>query len=434
MPQCVVIADDLTGGNATGVLLKKMNYQAYTVMNTESMDLQALEDCDCVIYPTDSRSVAPEVAYQRVYDICSLLKDDAVKVYSNRIDSTLRGNLGSETDAMLDCLGEDYVAIVAPCFPASGRIVIGGYMLVNGLPLHKTDIAIDPKTPVKVSEVEVLFHEQSKYKTASILMKDLMHGKHYLADVMKAHVAEGCRILVVDCVTQEDLDLIADAAITSKLKIVAVDPCVFTATLSRKLITPTQKKEKNRILAVVGSVNPNTKAQMEELWLSQRIHNVFVKTRELLESEEQRSAEIQRVIHEILEVSHLNTVSTVTGDGIYPENRIDFQPYMEKYHCSMDDVTDKINSAFAEIAYGIFQAQPEYKGLYTSGGDVTVAVCKKFQTAGLSLSDEVLPLAAYGQFLTGEFAGIHIITKGGSQGERDAINRCITYLKEKLYI
>ena len=403
MPQCVVIADDLTGGNATGVLLKKMNYQAYTVMNTESMDLQALEDCDCVIYPTDSRGVAPEVAYQRVYDICSLLKDDAVKVYSNRIDSTLRGNLGSETDAMLDCLGEDYVAIVAPCFPASGRIVIGGY-------------------------------EQSKYKTASILMKDLMHGKHYLADVMKAHVAEGCRILVVDCVTQEDLDLIADAAITSKLKIVAVDPGVFTATLSRKLITPTQKKEKNRILAVVGSVNPNTKAQMEELWLSQRIHNVFVKTRELLESEEQRSAEIQRVIHEILEVSHLNTVSTVTGDGIYPENRIDFQPYMEKYHCSMDDVTDKINSAFAEIAYGIFQAQPEYKGLYTSGGDVTVAVCKKFQTAGLSLSDEVLPLAAYGQFLTGEFAGIHIITKGGSQGERDAINRCITYLKEKLYI
>ena len=434
MPQCVVIADDLTGGNATGVLLKKMNYQAYTVMNTESMDLQALEDCDCVIYPTDSRGVTPEVAYQRVYDICSLLKDDAVKVYSNRIDSTLRGNLGSETDAMLDCLGEDYVAIVAPCFPASGRIVIGGYMLVNGLPLHKTDIAIDPKTPVKVSEVEVLFHEQSKYKTASILMKDLMHGKHYLADVMKADVAEGCRILVVDCVTQEDLDLIADASITSKLKIVAVDPGVFTATLSRKLITPTQKKEKNRILAVVGSVNPNTKAQMEELWLSQRIHNVFVKTRELLESEEQRSAEIQRVIHEILEVSHLNTVSTVTGDGIYPENRIDFQPYMEKYHCSMDDVTDKINSAFAEIAYGIFQAQPEYKGLYTSGGDVTVAVCKKFQTAGLSLSDEVLPLAAYGQFLTGDFAGIHIITKGGSQGERDAINRCITYLKEKLYI
>ena len=66
--------------------------------------------------------------------------------------------------------------------------------------------------------------------------------------------------------------------------------------------------------------------------------------------------------------------------------------------------------------------------------DVTVSVCERFQTAGLNLEDEVLPLAAYGQFLKGEFEGVHIITKGGSQGGSDAINRCITYLKEKLYI
>ncbi|MDO5145658.1 MAG: four-carbon acid sugar kinase family protein [Eubacteriales bacterium] len=434
MPQCVVIADDLTGANATGVLLKKMNYKAYTVMNTERIELTSLEDCDCVLYPTDSRGVSAEIAYNRVHNVCSLLKGDDVKVYSKRIDSTLRGNLGSETDAMLDCLGEDYVAVVAPCFPSSGRIVIGGYMLVNGLPLHKTDIAIDPKTPVTVSEDAVLFREQSRYKVASIYMKDLMHGKHSLANLMKEHVKAGCRILTVDCVTQEDLDLIADAVITSGLKVVAVDPGVFTATLARKLIVPAEKKEKSRILAVVGSVHPNAKVQMEELWLSQRTHNVFVKTRELLEGEERREKEISRVTKEILAECGKNVVSTVTGDGIYPENRIDFAPYMERYRCAMDDVTDKINTAFAEITYRIFKAEPEFKGLYTSGGDVTVSVCRRFQTAGLSLMDEVLPLAAYGQFLKGEFEGVHIITKGGSQGERDAINRCITYLKEKLYI
>ena len=430
MPQCVVIADDLTGANATGVLLKKMNYKAYTVMNTERIELSTLSDCDCVLYPTDSRGVDAEIAYNRVHNVCSLLKGDEVK----RIDSTLRGNLGSETDAMLDCLGEDYVAIVAPCFPSSGRIVIGGYMLVDGIPLHKTNIAIDPKTPVKVSEAAVLFREQSKYQVSSILMKDLMHGKHYLADLMNKCVAEGSRILVIDCVTQEDLDLIADAAIRSKLKVVTVDPGVFTATLSRKLIVPSEKKEKNKILAVVGSVNPNTTVQMEELWLSQRTHNVFVNTKELLEGDERREQEIARVTRLILEECDRNVVSTVTGDGIYPENRIDFKPYMKQYECSLDKVTGMINSAFAEITYRIFKSEPTFKGLYTSGGDVTVAVCEKFQTAGLSLMDEVLPLAAYGQFLKGEFEGVHIITKGGSQGGRDAINRCITYLKEKLYI
>ena len=107
---------------------------------------------------------------------------------------------------------------------------------------------------------------------------------------------------------------------------------------------------------------------------------------------------------------------------------------MERYNCSLDEVTGKINSAFAEITYRIFKAEETFKGLYTSGGDVTVAVCQKFDTAGLSLLDEVLPLAAYGQFLKGEFEGVHIITKGGSQGDKDAINKCITYLKEKLYI
>lgn len=434
MPQCVVIADDLTGANATGVLLKKMNYKAYTVMNTERIELSTLSDCDCVLYPTDSRGVEAEIAYNRVHNVCELLKDDEIKVYSKRIDSTLRGNLGSETDAMLDSLGDDYVAVVAPCFPSSGRIVIGGYMLVNGLPLHKTDIAIDPKTPVNVSEVAVLFEEQSKYKVSSILMKDLMHGKHYLADLMKKCVSEGSRIIVVDCVTQEDLDLIADAVITSKLKVITVDPGVFTATLSRKLIVPNDKKEKNKILAVVGSVNPNTKVQMEELWLSQRTHNVFVQTKELLEGDERREQEIARVTKEILDECDRNVVSTVTGDGIYPENRIDFRPYMERYQCSLDTVTGMINSAFAEITYRIFKAETTFKGLYTSGGDVTVAVCTKFQTAGLSLMDEVLPLAAYGQFLKGEFEGVHIITKGGSQGGSNAINKCITYLKEKLYI
>ncbi len=434
MPECIVIADDLTGANATGVLLKKMNYKAFTIMNTERIELTTLKDCDCILYPTDSRGISSEMAYNRVYNVCNLMKNDKVKVYSNRIDSTLRGNLGSETDAMLDSLGEDYVAIVAPCFPSSGRIVIGGYMLVNGLPLHKTDIAIDPKTPVKISEVGELFKQQSKYQVSTIYTKDLMHGKHYLANLMNQCVKDGSRIITIDCVTQEDLDLIADAVITSKLKIVAVDPGVFTATLARKLITPTEKKEKSRILAVVGSVNPNTTAQMEELWLSQRTHNVFVQTKELLESPERRTEEISRVVQEILDEADRNVVSTVTGDGIYPENRIDFKPYMERYNCSLDEATEMINQSFAEIAYEILRADPSFKALYTSGGDVTVAVCKKFGTAGLDLQDEVLPLAAYGQFLKGEFSGTHIITKGGSQGSKDAINRCITYLKEKLYI
>ncbi|MDD2978681.1 MAG: four-carbon acid sugar kinase family protein [Hespellia sp.] len=434
MPQCIVVADDLTGANATGVLLKKMNYKAYTVMNMERIELSTMKECDCLLYPTDSRGVEPDVAYNRVKNVTELLKADGVKVYAHRIDSTLRGNVGYETDAMLDCLGEDYIAIAASAFPSSGRVIIGGYMLVNGLPLHKTDAALDPKKPVKTSEVKAVFQEQSKYPVASIKMKEMMHGKHYLAEVITNLVKEGNRTIVFDCVTQEDMDLIADAVITSKIKFIAVDPGVFTATISRKLIVPAEKKEKNKILAVVGSVNPVTKTQMEELWLSQRTYNVFVNTKELVESAERSQAEVERVVDEVISNCPLNSICTVTGDGLYPENRIDFQFYTNRDHTDVEEISNRINLAFADITKKIFEKESAFRGLYTSGGDITVAVCRAFNTAGLTLMDEVLPLAAYGQLLKGEFDGVHIITKGGSQGGSDGINQCITYLKEKLYM
>ena len=434
MLECVVIADDLTGGNATGVLLRKMNYQANTVLNLAAVDEEVLRTSDCVIYPTDSRGISPELAYERVRGACEALAGEGVKVYAHRIDSTLRGNLGSETDAMLDVLGPDYIAIAAPCFPATGRIVCGGYMLVDGVPLHKTNIAIDPKTPVKTSDVVALFTQQSKYGVAAIDLNEMMKGAYYLADRIGVLAEKGVRTIVFDCISQEDLDLIADAVIESGKKTIAVDPGVFTATMARKLITPTDRTPSSLILAVVGSVNPNTRAQMEYLWLSQRTYSVMVETKRFLESAVARESEIKRVVTEILAEAGNYQILTVTGDGIYPENRIDFGPYMEKLGCSMDEVTGIINRSFAEIAYRIFEAKPAFRALYTSGGDVTVAACERFGTAGLRLHDEVLPLAAYGTFLEGAYDGVHIITKGGSQGGEDAIAQCITYLKEQLFI
>jgi uncharacterized protein YgbK (DUF1537 family) len=308
-------------------------------------------------------------------------------------------------------------------------------MLAKGLPLHKTEAASDPKTPVKTSEVKCVFEMQTKYRVATLKMKDMMLGKHYLADKIREKVEEGNRILTFDCVTQEDLDLIADAVITSKIQFLAVDPGVFTTTIARKLIVPKDKQRKKKILTVVGSVNAVTRIQMEELWRRQRMaHNSFVKTKELLESEKRRNEEIRRVVEEVLDKQEKYEILCVTGDGIYPENRIDFSEYFARHQWHIDDVSQRINSAFAEITERIFLRNADFQGIYTSGGDITVAVCKQFDTAGLRLLDEVLPLAAYGTFVKGKFEGTHIITKGGMVGESDAISKCVTYLKEKLYM
>ena len=434
MAKCIVIADDLTGANATGVLLKKMDYNTYTMMNAERLELSLSDSCDCLMYPTDSRGIDKELAYNRVYNAAKLLFDSEVKVWAKRIDSTMRGNIGAETDAILNVLGDDVIAISAPCFPESGRTVVGGYLMVNGLPLHKTSVALDPKCPVKTSNVADIFRQQSKFKVGSIKLDDMMSGKHVLAEHMKKLVNEGNRILVFDCVTQGDLDLIADALITSGLKFAAVDPGVFTATIARKLITPVKKDTKHKILALIGSVNPVTKAQVEELWLNQRTaYNVFIKSSLMLENDGIRDAEIKRVSDELLEKSSKYEILTAVGDGIYSENRIDFSKYTDRYD-NTDKMTERINDAFAQIGYNVLSQNLAFKGIYSSGGDITQALCKKFNTTGLRLLDEVLPLAAYAEMMSGDFPDIKIITKGGMVGDDDAANRCITYLKEKLYM
>ena len=122
MHRCVVIADDLTGGNATGVMISGYGYDTYSIVNMEGLDPNNMPECDCIVYPTNSRQVSADTAYKLVYNATKFFMNDNIKVYSKRIDSTLRGNLGSETDAMLDALDNDAIAMVVPCFPQAERV------------------------------------------------------------------------------------------------------------------------------------------------------------------------------------------------------------------------------------------------------------------------------------------------------------------------
>ncbi|MDO5292632.1 MAG: four-carbon acid sugar kinase family protein [bacterium] len=430
MARCVIIADDLTGANATGAMLQKINYSAYTVMNAERLNLSNLESCDCVVYPTDSRASEDKVAYNRVYNVTKLLQSEEVVLYSKRIDSTLRGNIGVETDAMLDCLNKDAIAMVVPCFPESGRIVCGGYMLVNNVPLHKTEAAIDPITPVHTSKLEKIYSSQSKYKTASIYIEDLMKGKEHIIELLNSFANSGVRAVLFDAVSHEDIDLIADAVLESGISFITVDPGPFTATVARKCITPNVKKEESKILAVVGSVNAVARQQMEEFFLSQEPFHVFAKTAEFVKNEQAREQEIARIVNEVLENSKDYTVCCVIGDGIYLENRID----LSVMETGEEDISSIINQSFAKITKRIVDSEPKFSGIYSCGGDITVAISKEFDASGIKLLGEVLPLAAYGEILEGSYDGMKIITKGGMAGGKTAMRDCIQYLKEKLLI
>lgn len=136
-----IIADDLTGANATAALLST---KGFTTMTCLDNDAKEAERFDVVSFSTDSRSVSSAEAYRRVAECVARINPEQTLI-SKRIDSTLRGNLGAEVDAVIDSFPH-LMAIVVPVYPSSGRICVGGSLLVDGIPLQNTAMRNDPKT------------------------------------------------------------------------------------------------------------------------------------------------------------------------------------------------------------------------------------------------------------------------------------------------
>lgn len=435
MIQVAVIADDLTGANATGVQIRKNGLKVVTLMTSDRQSIKNIEGYDCLITATNSRAMDAKEAHARVLNMGhALLQHEGIKVFSKRIDSTLRGNLGSETDAFLKVLGEDYMAIVVPVFPSSGRVAMGGRLLVNNVPLHQTEAAADPTTPIQTPVIADIFSQQTQHEIGSIFIEELSKGIAHLSERLLSFKQAGKRIIVIDAVTENEVNLIAEAVITSNIKFLAVDPGVFTAAVCQQMVKPTREvlTSHNKILVAVGSVNPIAAKQVETFLATTKSHTVFMDVHEFLKGESHRQSEMNRVVEAVKVNQDHYEVSSVIGSGIHPKNRIDLKQYVNEHGGSVDEISHLINHSIAEIVQKLLASTSVFQGLYTSGGDISVAICEHLQAIGLELISEVVPLASYGILQKGPHEGLKLITKGGMVGDEDAIVTCVNHLKGEI--
>lgn len=137
MPKLVIIADDLTGANDAGVQFAKYGMRVQVLLGDSTIAGNGAA-VDVLVLDTDSRAVAPEVAFARVQAASRLVKNAAgnneTPLIFKKVDSTLRGNLGPEIDAAMAEFGFDWAAVV-PAFPANGRITAGGWHLLHQVPI-----------------------------------------------------------------------------------------------------------------------------------------------------------------------------------------------------------------------------------------------------------------------------------------------------------
>jgi D-threonate/D-erythronate kinase len=147
----LALADDVTGALEVGALLG-----APVFLDVEARD-NALPACPCVI-DTESRHLSPAEAAEKILHCTRGWKPDLIY---KKTDSTLRGNIGAELAALAGAYPERQV-IFLPAYPAMGRTVLNGELLVHGVPLHLSDFAADPLNPVRESRISALFQPDDR--------------------------------------------------------------------------------------------------------------------------------------------------------------------------------------------------------------------------------------------------------------------------------
>lgn len=200
MVRLLVIADDLTGANDTGVKFAQQGFRTEILIHPDEEFASVDGSAEVCVADTESRHVSPEEAGARVERVARQALRLGVRSFYKKTDSTLRGNVGAELAALMRATGVRVLPFV-PAFPAAGRTTRGGRQYVHGRPIHETSYAADPRAPVRSSLVAEIIAGQTSVAAVSATLRGTEAAPPWSDSAP-------C-ICAFDAETEDDLDRIA---------------------------------------------------------------------------------------------------------------------------------------------------------------------------------------------------------------------------------
>ena len=249
-----IVADDLTGACDTGALFAGRAPVPVTVWPRRAVEAAVR------VIDTETRTVAAAEAAERVSVVATRGRTGA---WFKKIDSTLRGPIGPEVDALMRAIGVTS-AVVCPAFPAQRRVVLDRVLLVAGVPVGETPIARDAQFPGGTSSVVDLLRPQLDRALAWVPIDQLRTGPIALAARLRRLSGT---VVIADAETDADLDALAEAALAVAPAPLLVGSAGLAHALAARLGLLPERAELptgSRWLVVAGSVHPATRRQIRE--------------------------------------------------------------------------------------------------------------------------------------------------------------------------
>ena len=429
MPLIGAVADDLTGATTTGVLLARSKARTAVFFNEEAAEkTEGIDELDAILISSNSRPLPANEAYDKVKSATIALKKMGVEYFSKRIDTTLRGGVGVEIDAMLDQMKEGTVAVVVPAMPQSKRILVGGYSVIDGVALINTPVAQDVRTPVKENYIPRLLEGQTRRKVGLVTLDKVLAGEEVIEEALAEQKKAGCEVIVVDGITLEDVENIAKACISLRWDVVAVDPGPFTSKLAfyRELISaeepniPPQADEAGKtVLIAAGSATPVTKKQMEILCQDPRHVRVSVEPLPLIEGGDVALDEVFKAVNKAAELLESdNQPRAILFETALHGELLNLDEEDNKRHYAGGMSANRINAGLGMIISQLLEKVGKEKvaGLYTTGGDTMVNVCYQLGVECIEVMDYVIPQTDVGRLVGSKYRGLPVVGKGGLTG------------------
>ena len=174
MTRFAIIADDLSSATDCGAQVVRSGLSVIVPFGGYSLPAQAAAT-RVISVDTGSRTLSAAEAYAKVKTATQELIAQGWTNFYKSVDSTLRGNLGAEIEAVCEAVQPD-CAVIAPAFPKYGRTTVDGIQYLDGRPLHETEFATDPTAPVKDADIARRLVEGSRRKAGRLSLDQLRAG------------------------------------------------------------------------------------------------------------------------------------------------------------------------------------------------------------------------------------------------------------------
>jgi len=429
--RCLLIADDLTGGADAGAQFAKNGFRTLlvSVRSAERINFSKFVDIDVLVINTGTRDVSPEKAFCTLTDLLGRYDKKLFPLIYKKIDSTLRGNIGYEIDAILKQTNHS-MCFITPSYPEQNRTLVGGIMMVRGKPLSLTEVAHDRISPVQESHIDKLLKKQSSNKIGIIDLTHVASQARKIQTKIDEERSKGTRFIIFDAVSRQDLTNIAIAAFSMEETPLFVGSAGLAEEVAKRLRASTERKSSQalqrttrpvkHVFIISGSTSSVTNRQIS--LVSERNVPVFQINKSLLREDDIKAKMEREKMSDDLaySLSRGNAILRTFTDTILSQ-----KPKESSINIGITETLANITlSALGKSKMNIHDF-----ALVLTGGDTALSLINAIGAEAIEIEGELLEGIVIGYLRGGRWDGLTVVTKAGAFGGDDSLLRIFKLLE-----